>query len=226
MRRLPLVVLLCLPPTVTPAQETTARVIANAPIYIHPKVLPTPLRVIATGTRLKVVKVEGDWARVEFHDPSFGQRVGWVQRRLVKIDIPDHEPTDASATERTAPSQPASKPSEVAAASVPDRLIHAKSALVVNAGVRLEVFDKFQAELQKWNRFRLVQRKEDADITILLSSTSGELFGGGSESKFYVRISDAKDGSPLWADMIETAGSVSGSGKRLVSNLRKEMDEK
>jgi hypothetical protein len=110
----------------------------------------------------------------------------------------------------------------------------AKSAVVVNGGVRFKVFDKFYAELAKWNRFRLVQRKEDADITILMSSTSGELFGGiavptggavigGSESKFYMRISNARDGMPLWTDVTEEAGLVSNSGKRLVSNLRKRM---
>jgi len=71
----------------------------------------------------------------------------------------------------------------------------AKSAFVVNDGVWSKLFDKFYAELAKWNRFRLVQREEDADITIVLSSTPGELVGGiavptggmligGSESKF------------------------------------------
>ena len=51
----------------------------------------------------------------------------------------------------------------------------------------------------------------------------GGVLTGGSESKFYMRISDTRDGTPLWTDMTGEAGLVSNSGKRLVSNLRKRM---
>jgi hypothetical protein len=119
-------------------------------------------------------------------------------------------------------------------APIPDQLMTAKSAFVVNDGVWFKVYDKFYGELVKWNRFRLVQRSEDADITIVLSHTPGTLVGGvavpsggvfigGSESKYYMRITVAKDGTPLWADMTGEAGLVSNSGKRLVSNLQKRM---
>lgn len=259
MRHLTLVVLLCFTTAVGLCQQSTALVISNAPIYVRPEILPTPLKVAATGTKLKVLKIQGDWTQVEFHDPSFGPRIGWVQRRLVKINQAGVEPKDLSLTEpgrtatappgneRRAPvglvdSPPATKKTTaespaVKAAQVPDRLMEAKSAFVVNGGVWFKVFDKFYAELAKWNRFRLVERKEDADITILLSGTSGALFGGmagptgrvpggGSESKFYVRISDTRDGTPLWADTTGEAGSISNSGKRLVANLRKMIDGK
>jgi hypothetical protein len=234
MRQLTLVVLLCFTTAVGHCQQTTALVISNAPIYVRPEILPTPLRVAATGTKLKVLKIEGDWTQVEFHDRSFGARIGWVQLRLVKINQASLETMDLSVTEpgrpaiaspgneRRAPESPAIK-----AAPVPDRLMEARSAFVVNGGVWFKVFDKFYAELAEWNRFRLVQRKEDADITILLSSAPGELFGaGGSESKFYMRISDTRDGTPLWADTTREARSVSNSGKRLVANLRKMIDGK
>ena len=99
MRHLTLVVLFCFTTAVGHCQQTTAQVIANAPIYVRPEILPTPLKVAATGTKLKVLKIPGDWTQVEFHDPSFGQRIGWVQRRLVKINQAGLEPKDLSLTE-------------------------------------------------------------------------------------------------------------------------------
>jgi hypothetical protein len=255
MRHVTLVAFLCLTSAVGHAQQTTAPVVSNAPIYVRPEVLPTPLRVAAAGTKLNVLKVEGNWAQVEFKDARFGRRVGWVQLRLLEIrraglgpmglSVPDTQPITTSSRSpelsrvnvASATGQPTSEASAITAAPVRGRLMHAKSAFVVNGGVWFKVFDKFYAELAKWDRFRLVQRKEDADITILLSSNPGKLFGGvaaptggvligGSESKFYVRISDTRDGTPLWADMTGETRSVSNSGKRLVSNLRKGMDEK
>jgi hypothetical protein len=259
MRRLALLAFLCLSPAVGHAQQSTVRSISNAPIYLRPEVLPTPLRVATTGTRLNVLRVEGNWAQVEFKDPSFGRRVGWVQLRRVENRRATMEPRDLSVpgNGQTAPA-PSAAPapssarsangplptiptavasSEVRPAPAPGRLMGAKSAVVVNVGVWVKVFDKFCADLAKWNRFRLVQRKEDADITILLSSTPGDLFGGNavptgrggigrSKSKFYMRISDTRTGTPLWTDVAEEAGLVSNSGNGLVSNLRRHMVEK
>ena len=258
-KHLALVAFLCLAPAIGHAQQTTATVISNAPIYVRPEVRSPPLRVAAAGTRLNVLKVEGDWAQVEFKDPSFGRRIGWVQLRLLEIrqaalepmdlSVTETRPTTTSSTAQAAPTQAGSvdsppaktqtpgESSAIKAAPVPGRLMDAKSAFVVNDGVWFKLFDKFYAEFAKWNRFRLVQRREEADVMVVLSSTPGELVGGvavpsggmligGSESKYYMRISDARDGTPLWADMTGEAGLVSNSGKRLVSNLRKRMDGK
>ena len=74
----------------------TATVTANAPIYIGPAASPTPLRVAAPGTVLRVVGQEGDWLQVEFNDPQWGPRVGWVQRTYVQVRVPELEPMDLS----------------------------------------------------------------------------------------------------------------------------------
>jgi len=76
-------------------------VIANAPIYIGAQVSPTPLRVAAPGTVLKVLGQQEDWLQVEFNDPQFGPRVGWVQRSLVQVRSPELEPMDLSVREAT-----------------------------------------------------------------------------------------------------------------------------
>ena len=78
------------------AGGSTATVTANAPIYINPAVSPTPLRVAAPGTVLRVKGQEGDWLQVEFNDPQWGPRVGWVQSEFVRVSRPDLEPMDLS----------------------------------------------------------------------------------------------------------------------------------
>jgi hypothetical protein len=119
-------------------------------------------------------------------------------------------------------------------APLPAKLQSAKTAFLVNDGVWYKVHDKFYAELKKWGRFQIVEAKEDADIIIVLSSRAAELGGavavpsgqvviGGSESKFFLRITDAKDGTPLWSDSTGEAMLVSNSAKRFVKTLKQRM---
>ena len=74
-------------------QELRATVTTVAPIFIQPGA-QTPLRVAAVGTSLRVLKLEvwateqGEWAQVEFNDPQFGRRVGWVQTKNIQIADP------------------------------------------------------------------------------------------------------------------------------------------
>lgn len=66
--------------------QTTATVSNNAPIYIRAEVTPTPLRVAAPGTKLRVLRDSEEWLQVEFGDPQYGRRVGWLQRGYVTLD--------------------------------------------------------------------------------------------------------------------------------------------
>jgi len=122
-------------------------------------------------------------------------------------------------------------------APIPTTLRNAKTAFVVNDGSWYKVFDKFYGELKKWDRFRFVESKSEADIVIVLSTNAGNLGGAilipgpgialsGSESKFYLRIVDAHDETPLWSDYTGEALLVSNSAKKLVSNLKKRMEQK
>ncbi len=122
-------------------------------------------------------------------------------------------------------------------APLPRKLLEAKTAWVVNDGSWSKAFDKFYAELKKWNRFQLVEAKDAADIVIVLSTQAGEFGGGvatsggvvlaGTESKFYIRITDAKDGTPLWSDYTgEGWGLVSNAPKKLVKTLKERMEPK
>lgn len=80
----------------SPTRLPTAVVTANAPIFVYPKPMPTPLRTAAVGTRLEVLDEQGAWVQVRFNDPQLGLRVGWIESRLVRIDRPELRPIDLS----------------------------------------------------------------------------------------------------------------------------------
>ena len=78
------------------AGERTAVVVDAAPIYVVPDANRTPLRVAAANTILRISSEEGPWLKVEFRDPQFGVRVGYVETRRVRIKDPALEPMNLS----------------------------------------------------------------------------------------------------------------------------------
>src|SRR3954465_3446843 len=97
--------LACLLSTAASAQEF-ATVTTNAPIYAAAQETPTPLRVAAVGTRLRVLSTEQDWVQVEYNDPQLGRRVGWVLRYYVSTTNQDLRPMDLSVPEAPPPPGP------------------------------------------------------------------------------------------------------------------------
>ena len=81
--------------TVASAQQF-ATVTTNAPIYAAPEETPTPLRVAAVGTRLRVLSTQEMWVQVEYNDPQLGRRVGWVMRHYISLTSTDLRPMDLS----------------------------------------------------------------------------------------------------------------------------------
>ncbi len=92
------VLLFCLISTTASAQHF-ATVTTNAPIYAAAQETPTPLRVAAVGTRLRVLSTDGDWVEVEYNDPQLGRRVGWVLGHYVSLSNQDLRPMDLSVPE-------------------------------------------------------------------------------------------------------------------------------
>lgn len=87
------------------ASPATATVIADAPIYLKVGVT-TPLRVAAVGTRLRVLGESDGWTQVQFQDPQFGLRTGWVSSKLIRMEAPALEPMDLSVPKAPEPSAP------------------------------------------------------------------------------------------------------------------------
>jgi hypothetical protein len=68
--------------------QSTTRVVVNAtaaPVFVLPDATMTPLRVAKEGSELNVITSEGDWYRVEFNDPQWGRRVGYIEKRHVSV---------------------------------------------------------------------------------------------------------------------------------------------
>jgi hypothetical protein len=95
MRRAAALLFFCLISTTASAQQF-ATVTTNAPIYADAQEAPTPLRVAAVGTRLRVLSTVGDWIQVEYNDPQLGRRAGWVLRHYVSLTSQDLRPMDLS----------------------------------------------------------------------------------------------------------------------------------
>ncbi len=79
-----------------------AIVIADAPIYVKVG-FTTPMRVAAPGTRLNVIGPQGDWTQVQFNDPQFGLRTGWIATNLIRVERADLQPMDLSVADDSAP---------------------------------------------------------------------------------------------------------------------------
>ena len=99
--------------TMTTSSADRAIVIADAPILIEPAAT-TPLRVAATGTSLIAFEEQGGWLRVQFQDPQYGLRVGYIAARFVRIDRVALRPIDLSVsqppgTARATPVPPAAR---------------------------------------------------------------------------------------------------------------------
>jgi len=71
------------------AGATTGTIVGTAPVYLLPDAQRIPLRQLAEGTTVRVLARDGDWVRVEFSDPQYGPRVGYVESRFIRIRNPE-----------------------------------------------------------------------------------------------------------------------------------------
>ena len=72
----------------SPTDETFAVTLVTTPIFVRPDATRTPLRVFEPNTRLKVMRQEGAWLRVEFQHPRYGRSEGYVEAKNVRIIKP------------------------------------------------------------------------------------------------------------------------------------------
>lgn len=76
------------------------RVMADSPIYVQPDSNREPLRVAKEGSVLRSIRIEGSFTYVEFADPDYPRRYGYIQSRFVQELAPQRqEPLDLSVPE-------------------------------------------------------------------------------------------------------------------------------
>ena len=92
------------------AQPGAGVVSLDAPIYLLPDAKRTPLQILPADTVLNIGPEEGTWLRVQFRDPRFGLRTGYVETRFVRIQHTERTRTPQS-PERSATSAPSAEQS-------------------------------------------------------------------------------------------------------------------
>ena len=113
-----LLMLLMPAPAGAQRNEARARVIQEAPLVLLPDARRIPLRVAAVGTSLVVIGDEGEWLHIQFQDPQYGLRTGYVQRRFVEIQ-PRQVAIDPSTRSAAPQAAPVAAPSTRAEAGAP-----------------------------------------------------------------------------------------------------------
>jgi len=118
---------------------------------------------------------------------------------------------------------------------IPEALLNAKTAFVVNRGASVKDFEKLSNLLKEWGRFELVQDQKSADIVITISTQMQDRIvqapnvgiGGGTTTikglVNYLSILDAREGTELWSDQTSPG---SKDPRQLVSNLKNKMKKK
>lgn len=134
----------------------TVITIVDAPIYVVPDPSRTPLRVARRDSVLRLLKREEDWCLIEFEDPQWGRRVGYVQAihlRPAESAPSALEPVDVSVREgqSVVPAAPSPGPKPAG----PHRLQVIGSRL--SAGTKLVLYDDLK------NRRRLSLTAVSAD---------------------------------------------------------------
>ena len=124
---------------------------------------------------------------------------------------------------------------------LPPKLLTAKSVYFDNQTGYRGVGDDTLRELDRWGRFQVVRRRDDAELILVLSSESylEDLSKpvGGFDPNFlhlphkpadaYLTVVDAATGRKLWADSHAWGGLLTGfnsAGRRLVNKLRKRIE--
>jgi opacity protein-like surface antigen len=67
------------------SNSNSALLTANAPVFLRMDSTMEPLRTLEAGTSVKVLAEDQDWVRIEFYDRLLGPRVGYVERKHIRI---------------------------------------------------------------------------------------------------------------------------------------------
>jgi hypothetical protein len=96
---------------VSAGDDPVATVTATAPIYLLPDANRSPLRTATVNTILRVLEGKGEWFKVEFQDPQYGPRQGYVLATNVRLQIAAlYEPMDLSVAPERPPVERAAVP--------------------------------------------------------------------------------------------------------------------
>ncbi len=162
--------------SLTAQSGDTAVALVNTPVYVAPVATNEPLRIAAAGTSFVVLGEEGEWTRVQFQDPQWGRRIGYVASKDLKARREALQPMDLSVK----PPPAIAAPAAVSQAAIrPNGTVTAagfeRGWIDVNFGVAVAATKTFETELQ------LPLYSETATARATYSNPTGAEFdfGGG-----------------------------------------------
>lgn len=162
----------------------TVTVVTTAPIVSQPGEGQPPLLLAKAGSVLGLVRVDGEWYRIEFRDPQVGNRVGYVHRRYVKENSPQAlAPVDASVA--TAPSRPTtSNPVPMDAADVRPAAGDRDSRPVVSLrDVRRIYIEEMPNDLHQYLSAEVTKQFKGRMVVVLQPHDADAILRGTSEKK-------------------------------------------
>lgn len=120
----------------------TATVAIAAPVFLTMNA-PVPLRVLEVGTVLKVARTDGEWLQVEFNDPQYGPRTGWLQSKLVRIAATEIQTTPSQSAVETLSARTEVSPNAAASTVVASPAVEsprASSRVALSPSSRIPLF--------------------------------------------------------------------------------------
>jgi hypothetical protein len=126
--------------------------VAEAPIFLRPDNTMAPLRMAMYGSSLVALKAQTGWYQVEFLDPQFGQRVGFIELRYVHAGV-------TRALDLSIPTNTHS-PDVNALQLIPSRSI-ARMPVIRSAQSRNHTFQKARLSLQ------VEEKTEAVDVIVM-----------------------------------------------------------
>ena len=138
-------------------------------------------------------------------------------------------------------------------APLPDQVLQAKNVYIVNLTGEASFLDKAYDEITKWGRFKVVSKRDDADLLFVLSAreytttmvtdsnTEGRVDDSGNvkleghsqtstvvNGTTFLTVADPKSGDELWSDSKAWGSLLTGfhsATRGLIQNLQKRIDE-
>ncbi|MEP7309027.1 MAG: hypothetical protein ABJA98_26275 [Acidobacteriota bacterium] len=156
------------------------RVTIDSPIYVQPDSNREPLRIAKEGSVLRMIRTEGAFTYVEFADPDYPRRYGYIQSRFVEqLAPPRPEPLDLSVPEArqgvpTPLPRPAAAPTTTQAARDPSLVQQPPPAPVVPEQTR--TFTPKSTPRRGWLDIDAV-RFQSVDREALTLTRTGLLYG-------------------------------------------------
>ena len=140
------------PASVLAAPGSTVKLTIAAPLFLFPDAHREPLRIGPAGSALRVLSVDADWYQVEFSDPQWGQRVGYVQTKYAKAESSDLGVTPSVSPNTNSAGIPQSQPMVAPAATT----MTAAPVPAVSAARKAPTNGK------RWFEVRIIDRQDSA----------------------------------------------------------------